>query len=103
MKAAIVKLSDNVNYRIACDYAVGHGFFNTFFYRLNVFLWNCGAFNGVDELEAPTLLVLANAQPDMAILAASTALADKLALSLNTVLADGFTVSNLRLANVSLY
>ena len=54
----------------------------------------------VDELKAFALFVLTKTQPYMAVLTATTRLTNKFTFGFNSIFADGFTISNLWLANI---
>src|SRR3989344_1648541 len=102
MVAAIIKLSFNVNYGVAGNNAVSHGFFDTGFNGWDKFVGYRATFDAVDEFKAFTGFILAQTQPDMTVLTPATALADKLAFGFNTILTDSFTVSHLGRTDVSL-
>src|SRR3989344_2526972 len=102
MVAAIIKLIFNVNYGVAGNNAVSHGFFDTGFNGWDEFAGYRAAFDAVDEFKALTGFILAQTQPDMTVLATATALANELAFGFNTILTDCFTVSHLGCTNVSL-
>ncbi len=71
------------------------------FDRLDVFLGNRAAHHFVFELEALAGLVGLDANLDVAVLAAAAGLPDVLAFGLR-LLADGFAIGDLRLADVGL-
>src|SRR3989344_1202615 len=102
MVAAIIKLSFNVNYGVAGNNAVSHGFFDTDFNGWDKFVGYRATFDAVDEFKAFTGFILAQTQQDMTVLTPATALADKLAFGFNTILTDSFTVSHLGRTDVSL-
>ena len=85
MIAAVIQFGLNVYYRIAGNNAVGHSFLDTGTYRRDIFTGDRAAFDAVDELKAFTLLVLAKADPDVAVLAAAAALADEFTFLLEDI------------------
>src|SRR5205085_70416 len=100
MITTIIKFGLNIYYRVACQYTIGHGFFNTIAHWCNVLTWHYSTLDRVDEFKALTGFILTNPQPDITILSTATSLTDVLTLNLNTVFADSFTIGNLRLTHI---
>src|SRR5207253_9239921 len=80
--AAVVEGDFDIHHLVASEHTAFHGFANALVHRLDEFFGNGAANNVVDELVAFARLVGLDANLGVAVLAASTGLADVLALRL---------------------
>src|SRR5581483_2285831 len=100
--AAVVQRGLHVHHRIAGENAAFHGFLHALIDRLDVFLGYDAADDIVYELVSLARLVRLQADLHVTILAAAAGLTNVFAFRLG-VLANGFTIGDLRFADISFH
>src|ERR1035437_711573 len=100
--AAVVERGLHVHHFVAGENAAFHGFLDALIHRLDKFLGDHAAHHVVDKFVALARQVRLQPNADVAVLAAATSLANVFALRL-CLLADGFAIGDLRLADIGLH
>ena len=92
----------DVNHWITSDNTGFHSFFNTVFYRSDVFTRNCTTYDLIFKFEASTWFLWNQFQPAVTILTTTTRLTYEFTFSFNSF-TDSFAICYLRFTYVTIY